>query len=37
MRNSRYEKSLLLYTALVFISTMLMCAQQISKAIASIT
>ncbi|KAK6039729.1 hypothetical protein COOONC_22766 [Cooperia oncophora] len=39
-RNTGYEKvrvALLVYTALVFISTMLMCAQQISKAIASLT
>uniref|UniRef100_A0A7I4YP23 Serpentine receptor class gamma n=1 Tax=Haemonchus contortus TaxID=6289 RepID=A0A7I4YP23_HAECO len=36
-RLSRHEKGLLLYTALVFVSTMLMCIQQILKAIATLT
>ncbi|KAK5975680.1 hypothetical protein GCK32_005687 [Trichostrongylus colubriformis] len=36
-RNSLYEKGLLIYTALVFVSTMLMCVQQIAKAFAIIT
>ncbi|XGW25851.1 hypothetical protein V3C99_006894 [Haemonchus contortus] len=34
---SRHEKGLLLYTALVFVSTMLMCIQQGMKAIASLS
>nr|CDJ88399.1 7TM GPCR domain containing protein [Haemonchus contortus] len=35
--NVRNEKGLLLYTALVFFTTMLMCAQLITKAVAAIT
>uniref|UniRef100_A0A7I4Z2X2 Serpentine receptor class gamma n=1 Tax=Haemonchus contortus TaxID=6289 RepID=A0A7I4Z2X2_HAECO len=36
-RLSRHEKGLLLYTALVFVSTMLMCIQQTLKAIATLS
>ncbi|KAK6019926.1 hypothetical protein OSTOST_14426 [Ostertagia ostertagi] len=31
------RQGLLLYTAIVFVSTMLMCAQQISKSVATLT
>ncbi|KAK5981380.1 hypothetical protein GCK32_010809 [Trichostrongylus colubriformis] len=34
---SRHEKGLLFYTALVFVSTMLMCLQQITKVIGTLT
>ncbi|KAK5983292.1 hypothetical protein GCK32_010164 [Trichostrongylus colubriformis] len=34
---SHHEKSLLLYTALVFVATMMLCLQQLMKAFANLT